>query len=353
MGRHITRAAVLMDIVRTAAVAGLAAVAAQAWAATPSPGPAQAVPAPHGAALYAQRCAKCHEHAQGHIPSREALANRPATNILMALLTGPMRPEAAGLSRADASAIAAYLTAGAATASLHPNPCRRPLAPMRLSPADWNGWSRDPANTRFQRHGGLTAREVPRLELKWAFAYPGAMTWGQPTVVGGRVFVASATGEVYALDAATGCTVWSLDVGTPVRTAITIGAAVGRGAQSHRLIAYFGDISAVAHAVDAQTGAPLWHMRVDAHPSARITGSPVLDGKRLLVPVSSFEEGAAADIHYACCTFRGSVVALDAASGRLLWKRRTIARHPQPYHRTGDPMVLNGPAGGAVWNAPT
>jgi len=173
------------------------------------------------------------------------------------------------------------------------------------------------------------------------------MTWGQPTVVGGRVFVASATGEVYALDAGAGCTVWSLHVGTPVRTAITIGSA------AHGSAAYFGDISGVVHAVDADTGAELWHVRVDPHPNARITGAPVLFGNRLLVPVSSFEEGPAADPAYACCTFRGSVVALDAASGRLLWKRRTIARRPRPYNRKGDPTVLEGPAGGAVWNAPT
>lgn len=306
-------------------------------------------PAPDGAALYAQRCAKCHDHAAGHVPSREALANRPASNIVMTLLTGAMRPQAAGMSRGDAAAIAAFVTAGASANAprLHPDPCRSALAPLALSSADWNGWGRDRANTRFQPHAGLSARDVPHLKLRWAFAFPGAMTWGQPTVVGGRVFIASVTGEVYALDARTGCTAWSLRVGTPVRTAITIGSAA-RGS-----IAYFGDLSAVVHAVNADTGRELWHVRVDTHPNARITGAPVLFGTRLLVPVSSFEEGPAADPAYACCTFRGSVVALDAATGRLLWKHRTIAERPRPYRRKGDPTLLEGPAGGAVWNAPT
>ena len=93
-----------------------------------------AAPAPDGAALYAQRCAKCHDHATGHAPSREALANHPASNISMTLLTGAMRPEAAGLSRAEAGAIAAFVTAGAAANAprLHPNPCRESLGPLRL-----------------------------------------------------------------------------------------------------------------------------------------------------------------------------------------------------------------------------
>ncbi len=307
--------------------------------------------APDGATLYAQRCAKCHDHGAGHIPSREALANRPSTNIVMTLLTGAMRPEAAGLSRADATAIASFLTAATATKAppLHPNRCRGPLAPLRASGNDWNGWGRDLANSRFQPRGGLDTNDVPHLRLKWAFAYPGAMTWGQPTVVGGRVFVASTTGQVYALDAESGCTVWTLEVGTPVRTAIVIGT----NPDGHRAIAYFGDTSAFVHAVDADTGTELWRTRVDDHPFARITGSPVMFHDRLLVPVSSFEEGPAADPGYACCTFRGSVVALDVSSGRELWKHRTIPQRPKPYRRPGDPTLLNGPAGGSVWNAPT
>ncbi len=310
----------------------------------------RAAPATDGAALYSQRCAKCHDHATGHIPSREALGNRPTSNIVMALLTGAMRPQAAGLTRADATAIASFLAGAAAKAPpLHPNPCREPPSSVRLTDADWNGWGRDLANSRFQPRAGLAASDAPRLKLRWAFAYPGAMTWGEPTVVGGRLFVASATGEVYALDAGTGCTVWSLHVGTPVRTAIVIGSTADRG----HMLAYFGDVSAVVHAIDADTGAEVWRTRVDDHPSARITGSPVLFAKRLLVPVSSFEEGPAADPSYPCCTFRGSVVALEAASGSLLWKRRTIARPPRPYRRRGDATVLNGPAGGSVWNAPT
>jgi polyvinyl alcohol dehydrogenase (cytochrome) len=307
-----------------------------------------AVAGPDGGMLYAQRCAVCHERPASHAPPRSALANRSSINIVMALMTGAMRPQAAGLSHEQVNAIASYLTAGTAAkdASLRPNRCTSPVVPVHAS--GWNGWGQDLANSRFQPHSGLTAQEVRQLKVKWVFAYPGQMTWGQPTVVNGKVFVSSTTGQVFALDARSGCTLWSIEVGAPVRSAIF----VGPGTRGHE-IAYFGDVAANVHAVDADTGRELWHVHVDDHPMARITGSPVLFRDRLLVPVSSFEEGAAADASYGCCTFRGSVVALDAATGKRLWKRRTIEAEPKPYRRKGSATGLFGPAGGSVWNAPT
>jgi polyvinyl alcohol dehydrogenase (cytochrome) len=312
--------------------------------------PLPALPAPDGAALYARHCASCHEHGDGHVPSREALAVRSASYIMMTLKTGAMQPQAAGLSIEEARAIAAYLTAGAAAQSPapRPHPCSAPLPRIRVTAAGWNGWGRDLANTRFEPLPGLAPEQVPRLQLKWAFAYPGLMTWGQPTVVDGRVFVTSTTGQIYMLDASTGCTLWYVTGIAPVRTAIT----VGPGAGSHAIV-YYGDVEAIVHAMDADTGDELWQRRVDEHPFARVTGTPVLADGRLLVPVSSYEEGAAAAADYACCTFRGSVVALDAATGRALWKRRTIEEEPHPYRRPGMATQLRGPAGASVWGAPT
>jgi polyvinyl alcohol dehydrogenase (cytochrome) len=69
--------------------------------------------------------------------------------------------------------------------------------------------------------------------------------------------------------------------------------------------------------------------------------------------VSSGEEGSATQASYGCCTFRGSVVALDAATGKTVWKAYTLPQEPKPYRRAGDSRSLYGPAGGAVWNAPT
>jgi len=101
------------------------------------------------------------------------------------------------------------------------------------------------------------------------------------------------------------------------------------------------------------TGTQIWTVRADEHALTRITGAPVLYEGRLYVPVTSFEEGAATSARYSCCTFRGSVTALDAGTGRTIWKTYTIADAPARTgtNATGTPSL--GPSGAGVWSAPT
>lgn len=219
-----------------------------------------------------------------------------------------------------------------------------------LSQPHWNGWGAGPAQRRYQSAGmaRLAAEDVPRLKLKWAFGFAGASrAYGQPTVVGGRVFVGSANGEVYSLDAATGCTHWVFKAEAAVRTAISVGDGP-RGWLLH-----FGDQRGNAYGVDALTGQPVWTTRVDTHASALITGAPTLDDGVLYVPVSSSEEAAATEPSYSCCNFRGSVVALQAHTGQRLWQAFSIKAPAAPV-RTDEPGAVHlGPAGAAVWSAPT
>jgi polyvinyl alcohol dehydrogenase (cytochrome) len=195
---------------------------------------------------------------------------------------------------------------------------------------------------------GLAAYDVPRLKLKWAFGFPGAVrAIAQPTVVGGRLFIGSWRGTVYSLDAQSGCTYWKYDTGRSVRSAIVIGPDAGGWA------AYFGDLGGNVHAVDAVTGKELWTSQIDEHPAAIVTGAPTLVGETLFVPVSSFEEVTGANPIYSCCTFRGSVVALEASTGKALWKTYTIPEPAKPGAVNSNGVQLQGPSGAAVWSAPT
>src|SRR6185503_13178355 len=195
---------------------------------------------------------------------------------------------------------------------------------------------RDLDNSRFQPQPGLKAADVPKLKVKWAFGYRATSIYGQPTIVGGRVYVTSASGRVYSLDAKTGCTYWTFDASGPSRTAVSI-------ARVPQLAAIFGDDTATVYAVDATTGQLLWKSRLDEHPSARISGAPVFYKDKLYVPVSSLEELAAAAPGYECCKFRGSVAALDAHDGKVIWQTYTIDERAKPYRKTKDGTQLYGP----------
>src|SRR5208283_3509486 len=170
----------------------------------------------------------------------------------------------------------------------------------------------------------------------------------QPTAVGGRVFVGSVSGVIYSLDAASGCTYWTYDAGATVRTSVSIGQAGGKS------VAYFGDVRSTVHALDAASGKLLWKNKVEDHPSSRITGAPTFYNGRIYVPVSSIEEASAMLATYECCKFRGSVVALDGATGKQIWKSFSVTDPPRPTHKTPKGQVQQwGPAGAAIWSSPT
>jgi polyvinyl alcohol dehydrogenase (cytochrome) len=113
-----------------------------------------------------------------------------------------------------------------------------------------------------------------------------------------------------------------------------------------------GDLRSNFYALDANTGKLIWERKVDDQPFTRITGTAKLHEGRLYVPVASQEENAAANVNYACCTFRGNVVALDALTGDVLWKSYTIAAaKPTKISKTG--VQYFGPSGATVWSSPT
>jgi polyvinyl alcohol dehydrogenase (cytochrome) len=210
----------------------------------------------------------------------------------------------------------------------------------------WNGWGVTPANARFQSAAaaGLTVDSVRHLQLKWAFGFPGASrAFSQPAVAEGVVFVGSEGGKVYALDARSGRIRWSFGAGSSVRTGFVIGGG----------LIYFGDQHGAVYALEASSGRLRWKAQADSHPAAMITGTPQLWKGRLFVPVASYEENYAPDPRYPCCTFRGSVIAYQASSGKVLWKTYTVRDPARRTRRNPVGTQLWGPSGAAVWSAPT
>jgi polyvinyl alcohol dehydrogenase (cytochrome) len=327
----------------------LAQEIAERPASTRSAATAAAVVA-HGETLFKARCASCHDPAVDRAPPKVALARRFPDDIATALKTGVMQPMAARLSDEDIHAIATYLGADGMTEQAGDPPVCSSSGRFSLSGPGWNGWSIDARNSRFQPDPGLSSAKVSRLKVKWSMTYTGGR-YGQPIIVGGRLFLTSSSGRIYSLDAKTGCMHWRFDADAGVRTTPMIGQL--KGAAPSGYLMYFGDFQRNVYALDAASGKLQWKMNIEKHPRSVLTGAPVLYQGLLYVPLSSWEETAGGVGSYGCCTARGGLAALDAKDGKLVWKTYAIEQEPQPTAKNAAGTQMYGPAGAAVWSAPT
>jgi polyvinyl alcohol dehydrogenase (cytochrome) len=204
-----------------------------------------------GFGVFQTRCMSCHGNpaAAERAPDPSTLRQYSPERIYAALTNGVMKVHAQSLTDEEKRRVSEFMSgrplgsAEAGDAKNMPNHCpgNPQLSDPSAAPA-WNGWGVDASNSRFQnaKAAGLTADQVPRLKLKWAFGYPnGVSASGQPAIVAGRVFVGTDIGYVYSLDAASGCVYWSFKAQGLVRNAITIGPVKNHG--SAKYAAYFGD----------------------------------------------------------------------------------------------------------------
>jgi polyvinyl alcohol dehydrogenase (cytochrome) len=310
-----------------------------------------------GPTMYKQLCASCHDTGAARAPTRDVLQAMTPERVLTAMESGPMLSMASGRTGVERRAIAEFVTGKKFSEAFSTKPS--PQAMCRAVPGEfanpltgpqWNGWGANTQNTRFQNAAmaGLAAGDVPKLKLKWAFGFPGELSAdGQPSIAGGRVFVGTQSGTVYALSAATGCVHWTFTADAAVRAAITI----ARLESGNRHVAFIGDRTANIYALDATTGALIWKSHVDDHPFARVTASPTYHNGRLYVGVASGEETAGAVAEYECCTFRGSLVVLDATNGSRVWKTYTI-EEPQKRAKNRIGTQQWGPSGAPIWSSP-
>lgn len=305
--------------------------------------------AQEGEGVFNKLCVNCHKDGSPtQAPLPDVLRKMSADSILDALDNGKMKAIAQGLSSADRVAVAKFL--GTATSETIPQSayCSSP-GPVMANAPSWTGYGINMENTRYQtaQGAGLTAATVPNLKLKWAFGFPGATTaFGIPTVYGGRVLIGSQHGQVFSLDAKSGCIRWMYQATEGVRTGFVISQDGQR--------VYFGDQHGWVHSLNFATGKENWKTRVDDHELTIVTGTPKLVNDVLYVPVSGGEEEVAAgNPTYKCCTLRGSMVALNASTGKQIWKTYTIDQAPKLLGKTSNGTEMWGPNGASLWSTPT
>ena len=304
-----------------------------------------------GEEIYKANCSFCHNGAVKEAPKFESLQLLSSNAIIKTLTSGVMKVQGASLSPKDRKLVAEFISK---IASQQPqivagNCDFSDKKTAKNQVVKVGNWGMNLSNQRFVNDARINAKNVGNLTLKWAFAFPEATrARSQPTVAGNTLFTASQHGIIYALDTKTGCIRWTFQAEDEIRSAISIGT--DKNGNANRL--YFGDFKANVYALDMQTRKLLWKKKIDSHEVATITGSLVLHQNRLYIPVSSTEVISAYNPKYQCCTFRGSVVALDAEDGSQIWKNYTT-EEPKPQGINAKGTQNFGPSGAPVWSSPT
>ena len=221
------------------------------------------------------------------------------------------------------------------------------LAGSGVLAADWKVSGRDDKNSRYQsEETRISAATVRNLALRWTLSTDGDVT-ANPTIDGDFLYFPDSAGFLYKVNRATGTIAWKNPISNYTGIArdfaraapVVVGDALILGNQSGKFLPAFGQPAPQAarvFAVNKNTGAPMWSTQVDPTAMSMVTHSAIAADGLVIVGVASNEELVAAFVPPANWqwSFRGSVVALDPATGAIRWKTYTV---PQGYY------------GGSVW----
>jgi polyvinyl alcohol dehydrogenase (cytochrome) len=301
--------------------------------------------------LFKASCGSCHlDNGQSRAPALFHLATMTPRSILASLETGKMQAQGSTISKEDKISIAEFITGRKYSSEDTPLTfCNDRTA--QFKEVKYAGWGGDLGGTGFisKSVASLTKERVPKLKLKWAFAFDGGtVTRAKPTVIDGHIIFGSQFGEVYCLNMKDGCVKWMFPADAVVRGGIAVSKDI-----NNELRVYFADFGGNTFCVRANDGELIWKMSIKSDPNNAITGTPVYFDGLLYVPVTSMEVITASQDTYECCKASGQVVALDAATGSEIWRHRVVSELATERGVNSVGAKRFGPSGAPVWSSPT
>ncbi|MEP7247442.1 MAG: PQQ-binding-like beta-propeller repeat protein [Gammaproteobacteria bacterium] len=336
--------------------------AAQPNPGTPVPPATAPLSANHpGKAVYEKTCAACHDNPEAtRAPALATLRGMRYGSIHFALTEGKMQVQGASLSNAERGSLIDYLIGRdvVSDAWIDKLMCAADHRTVDLDAVPTvAGFGFDKKNHRHltKAQAGLATADFHNLEFAWALAFPRATTMrAQPAVVGNTLFLpVSDAGQLFAIDISGGpCFKWVFRNDIPLRTGAGFGTLPASGGKPARKVLVFGDIAAQVHMLDAGTGQEIWRQPVRLTSLTNGTGTPVLHGNRVYMPISASEITVGADEKHECCKTHGAVTALDAFTGRKVWTTHTM-EEAKPVRDRGDGRMMWGPSGAPIWNSPS
>ena len=205
----------------------------------------------------------------------------------------------------------------------------------------WTSAGGDRQNTRYQQsEHSLSVSNASTLTPKWVYTTVGDVS-ATPAVDTDTVYFPDWAGNLYALDRYTGIPRWVASI--PAATGIPGDKARATPAitDDKVIIGTQGPLGGGGKvlAFNKFTGELIWATQAEDHPAAIITQSATVFDGRVYVGVASQEELLSIFPTYSCCSFRGSMLALDLETGAILWKTYTA-----PEGFTGNAVWGSSPA---------
>ncbi len=306
-----------------------------------------------GKKVFLTTCNVCHKDTLNSlIPGYILLSTMSPRAILASLDNGKMKQQAINLSELQRRAVAEFVT----NREIKPISFPKEAYTSFSLPAnknyrfDYSGFGGNLEGTGFRsaEKAGISINNLGSLQLKWAFAFPeGTITRSKPALVGDWLLVGSQYGDLFAINKNTGKIGWHFSASAAIRGAI---ATVRKG---DSIIAFFGDFSTNVYAIDVRTGRQIWNTRAGIDQQSSITGSVVVFGGKVFVPLTSIEVATAVFGKYDCCFSSGGLVALDASTGKVIWTHRVIAEKAAVSGKKKNGKPFYGPSGAPVWCSPT
>ncbi|MFI5152669.1 MAG: PQQ-binding-like beta-propeller repeat protein [Chitinophagales bacterium] len=306
-----------------------------------------------GRKVFNASCLSCHKDSGLSAgPAKTILGAMTPRAVYAALMNGKMKIQAASLTESEKKAVAQWVTGGKLVETRLPDQAfmNFSLPASSTSIPVISGWGGDLKGSGFRnvQQAGISITNLSTLTLKWAFAFPDATVMrAKPAVVGDWIIVGGQYGELFAINKRTGKIGWQFSASSAIRGAVFISKEL------NNLIAYFSDFSTTVYAVDVRTGKLIWSARSGFDPLSANTGSVVVYNGIVYVPISSLEVALAANGNYPCCSSSGGVVALDAKTGKQIWKYRVVGEPAREVGKKNNGKPYFGPAGGPVWCSPT
>jgi len=209
--------------------------------------------------------------------------------------------------------------------------------------ATWDVYGGDNANTRYSTLNQINATNVGRLKVAWALQLGSLRSQeSTPILVGDLLYVTSSHGpkNVFAADARTGEVKWRYSPEVPAGIEQYACCDVNNRGVAHANGKIFvGRLDGHLVALDAKTGKELWKSQVIDHTGGSVITSPPIVVKNLVI--TGFGGG-----EYGV---RGYITAFDQATGREVWKLYTVPGPGEPGNDTwkGDSWKFGG---GVAWH---